>query len=370
MKDATLRLALPSKGRLEKESIAFLEKCAMKVRRENERQYQAEMEGIGGSIEVVFQRADDIPKLVGEGHIDLGITGFDLFWEKGIEGSCFSVFPDERDKSKRTVEFLPYGSCDLVLAVQNHWVHVTTTMDLADHAAAQKERNLVLKVATEFPHLTKKFLFDLGVPFFTIVPVSGAAESAPRTGSADIVATLTSSGVTLAENSLKKVDGGTILKSSACLMASSSLARELPGAPKLQLLKSFVDRIEAHMLAEEYVLVTANVVLRRPKAGEHDLRKELVEGLSENQLRLLGQEGPTVAKVMNVCDGERHSRETVYSVSIQVRRQDLDEAVIMLRGKTGRDILVSPLNFVFDETPKAFTKLNEKLEIARAGAGV
>ena len=82
MNGKNLTIALPNKGRLYEETLKFLDKCALRVRRENERQYDAKMDGLADSIDVVFQRARDIPKVVGEGRIDLGINGFDFLWEK------------------------------------------------------------------------------------------------------------------------------------------------------------------------------------------------------------------------------------------------------------------------------------------------
>jgi ATP phosphoribosyltransferase len=362
MKRPILRVALPSKGRLADETIDFLDKCALRVRRENERQYQAKMSGIDEGIEVIFQRAADIPKVVGDGRIDLGITGFDLLWEEGTEDSCLPVFPDERDQHSRMVESLPYGSCSLVIAVQEHWVHVTSMADLAELSVVSKKKGEMLKVATEFPNLTRKFLFDKGVTYFKLIEVDGAAESAPRTGSASIVSTLKSSGVTLTENRLKEIEGGTVISSGACLIASSKLAFETSDSSKLALARNFIDRIEAHMAAEEFILVTANIVVPHASNTEEDvLRRFLQKDLSTDDLDVLGQCGPTVAKVINLRAGEGSTTDTACSLSIQVRREHLDRAIDVLRHKTGRDILVSPINFVFDRQPKAFTRLQAKL---------
>ena len=360
MKSTTLTIALPNKGRLFEETLRFLDRCALRVRRENERQYQAKMDGIAGGVEVVFQRARDIPKVVGEGRIDLGITGFDVLWESGGERDCVSIFPDERAPNERTIPSLPYGNCSLVIAVPDHWVDVATVSDLAELAIVRKKENQMLKVATEFPNLTRSYLFKIGVSYFEIVEVTGAAESAPRTGSADLVCDLMSSGVTLAENRLKAIKGGTVISSGACLIASTSLAED-PESPKLKVAKSFIDRIEAHTNADAYVLVTANLVVPAPNATENDLCALLTKGLTENDLKLLGREGPTVARVMNLMDGKVQRQQTVFSVSIQVTRDKLDQAIAILRGKTGRDILVSTLNFVFDEKPKAYSRLMQKL---------
>jgi ATP phosphoribosyltransferase len=368
MNSGTLTIALPNKGRLSEETLRFLDKCGLRVRRENERQYLARMYGLEAiengkrhGIDVVFQRARDIPKVVGEGRIDLGITGFDILWETGKAQNCIPVFPDDRDERERTLPSLPYGYCSLVLAVPDHWVDITSVSDLAELAIKRKKEDRMLRVATEFPNLTRDFLFRIGVSYFEIVEVTGAAESAPRTGSADLVSDLMSSGVTLFENRLKEISGGTIISSGACLIASRSLKREAPGCIKLALAKSLIDRIEAFRVADDYVLVTANVVIPYPHADEAKLGEFLTEGLQADERMLLGKEGPTVARVMSFHSNGRLEKETVFSVGIQVARRNLDQAITILRAKTGRDILVSPLDFIYDEHPKAYPRLIERL---------
>ena len=80
-KEHEIRVALPGKGALEASTLAFLAECGMKVNRSNPRQYLARIGSIPG-LEVVFQRAADIPTLVQDGDITLGITGYDILAEQ------------------------------------------------------------------------------------------------------------------------------------------------------------------------------------------------------------------------------------------------------------------------------------------------
>src|SRR5438132_13501331 len=75
-----VRLALPGKGTLEASTLSFLAECGMKVNRSNPRQYLARIASMPG-LEVVFQRAADIPMLVLNGDATLGITGYDILAE-------------------------------------------------------------------------------------------------------------------------------------------------------------------------------------------------------------------------------------------------------------------------------------------------
>src|SRR5574340_1655263 len=75
-----IRLALPGKGTLESTTLTFLSECGMKVNRNNPRQYLANVSSIP-DLEVVFQRAADIPLLVQDGDATFGITGYDILAE-------------------------------------------------------------------------------------------------------------------------------------------------------------------------------------------------------------------------------------------------------------------------------------------------
>jgi ATP phosphoribosyltransferase len=322
------------------------------------------MKGLQGEIEVVFQRVRDIPRLLSEKAADLGITGLDVFCEKYSEstkGELFTIFPDEVDPKVKKIDGLPYGQCELVIAVPDHWVDVSSAHDLSEKAREIRDRNPHgMRVATEFRRLTTKFLLEMNVSHFDILEVHGAAESAPRMGAAEIVADLRSSGVTLAENRLKEVADGTIISSSACLIASKSRlsGSDAETVNRRMLAKQFIDRVEGYLKARKFCLVTANI----EGDGLEDLRERLCADLDKSDIRLLGREGPTVAPVLHLFEKDTGSEHT-YSVSIQIESRNLERVVEILRTKTGRDILVSPITFVYDIEPEAYHLLRNKLGI-------
>src|SRR5437879_1412561 len=95
-----------------------------------------------------------------------------------------------------------------------HTLPVPAPCGLSDHRARGGE----LRVATKYANLTREFLYRHGINYFTIVSSQGALEAAPTMGYGDIVSDLMTSGVTLRENRLKTITGGTILGSEACLI--------------------------------------------------------------------------------------------------------------------------------------------------------
>src|SRR5512136_1416645 len=114
-----IRLALPSKGRMEDETLAFLDGCGLQVTKLNPRQYVASMPSIP-ELEIWFQRSADIVLKVRFGDVDLGITGFDSVAEYGDDGDKIIILHDA----------LGFGGCQLVLAVPDEWDDVASIDDL------------------------------------------------------------------------------------------------------------------------------------------------------------------------------------------------------------------------------------------------
>ena len=129
-----LRLALPSDGELHQGSLAFLAACGMPVGRASSRRYTGHLGAVPGVV-ALFQRASDIPGKVEEGSADLGIVGLDRFLESRREGSDAHV----------AVEDLRFGQCELIFAVPDAWVDVTSMADLADLAIEFRGRGRELQ---------------------------------------------------------------------------------------------------------------------------------------------------------------------------------------------------------------------------------
>ncbi|MBK6646059.1 MAG: ATP phosphoribosyltransferase [Anaerolineales bacterium] len=111
---STLRLSLPSKGRLMDDSLDFLAECGLSVQKLNPRQYQAKMPALP-ELTVLFQRPGDIVVSVRQGSVDFGITGIDVLEENRGDNGEIIVLHDE----------LGYGGCALMLAVPEVWDEVT-----------------------------------------------------------------------------------------------------------------------------------------------------------------------------------------------------------------------------------------------------
>jgi ATP phosphoribosyltransferase len=331
-----LRLALPSKG-MEDETIRFLAACGLSVDRSNPRQYRATLRNPPG-VAVLFQRAADIFDKVDEGSVDLGITGYDIVAEHQREDDDVAVLYRE----------LGYGRCSLVLAVPDGWLDVATIADLAEVATTLWNRGGELRVATKYANLSREFLYRHGINHFTIVSSQGALEAAPTMGYGDVVADLMTSGVTLRENRLKTIAGGTILSSEACLIGNR---RQLAASEtKLQATLAILELIEAYLRGRNYLSLTANV------RGESE---DVVARRITAHEAIAGLRGPTIARVYPKAGGERDW----FSVTVVVRRDLLFPAIEQLRKAGAGEITVLDVHYVFEHRSWSFEALQRQLGI-------
>ena len=210
-----ITIGLPSKGRLKDKAISFFENNGLKILpSEKERNYFGTIEN-KPSIKIIFLHAKEIIQRLGDGTLDIGISGLDLLNEsdKNLR---------EKINVKRKLEF---GNANLVVAVPDDWIDVQTIADLEEVSFdIRSKRNSRLRVATKYPNLTNDFLISKGVTQYKIIPSLGATETYPFIGSSEIITDISSTGKTLVDNNLRVLKDGLILKSTACLLIAKKKA--------------------------------------------------------------------------------------------------------------------------------------------------
>lgn len=217
----TVTIALPSKGRMKDDASAIFERAGLKISGfGNDRNYRGRIEG-RDDIEIAFLSASEIAREIGNGSVDFGVTGEDLVRE-GLA---------DADRRMEIVARLGFGHADVVVAVPDIWLDVTTMADLGDVAADFRARHgRRLAIATKYWRLTQQFFSAKhGIQLYRIVESLGATEGAPAAGSADIIVDITSTGSTLTANHLRVLEDGIILKSEACLVRAKKPAHEGSG---------------------------------------------------------------------------------------------------------------------------------------------
>ena len=217
MKDL-ITIGLPSKGRLKEKAVTFFNNKGLKVLQGNkERNYFAKIEG-KTNLKIIYLHAKEIIQRLGDGTLDIGISGLDLLneSEKNLQ---------DKISIKKNLNF---GNANLVVAVPEDWIDVQTVADLEEVAFdIRSKRNTRLRVATKYPNLTNNFLISKGVTQYKLIPSLGATETYPFIGSSEIITDITSTGKTLEDNNLRVLKDGLILQSTACLFISKKKAANL-----------------------------------------------------------------------------------------------------------------------------------------------
>jgi ATP phosphoribosyltransferase len=324
----TIRLSLPSKGRLESGALEFLSAAGLRVFKPNPRQYQAELPALP-ELAVIFQRPGDIVVSVSQGSIDFGITGIDM-----IEEKCGDT---QQDKILVLHDALGFGSCSLTLAVPEAWKSVTDMASLKEYSTSLSS---ALNIATKFPALTGRFLNEQNIPH-KLIAAEGTLETAPTIGYADMISDLVSSGQTLQDNRLRALPDGVIQRSQAALIANRKTLETYPKA--LEMARRLLEYIEAHLRAKENLLVIANIRGESPEAIAHKLFTHTSVG---------GLQGPTISPILT-----RESNQGWHSISIVVRSDHLPQAISELRSIGGSGIIVSPVTYIFEEEPPRYTAM-------------
>lgn len=329
-----IRLALPSKGRMEEETLALLKDCGLPVNKVNPRQYIAEIPEIS-HLEVWFQRSADVVRKVRDGDVDLGIVGFDTVVEHRGTGDDVVILHDA----------LGYGRCRLSVAVPEEWGEVNSVSDLAA-LARSRSAGRPIRIVSKYERQTTTFLEQHQIKPYRLLHADGALEAAPQMGSADFIVDLVSSGVTLRENRLKEIEGGQLLTSQAVFIGNRTTLTQRPEA--LATAREMLERFEAHLRAVEHYTIIANM---RGESPEEVAQKLFA------QPSLGGLQGPTISRVYlrDVTD------TNWYAITIVVRKEGLHGAIDQLRAIGGSGVLVMPVTYIFEEEPLRWRKLLQNL---------
>ena len=227
-----LRIAIQKSGRLSKECQELLKGCGVKL---NLREQRLIAHAENMPLDLLLVRDDDIPGLVMDGVVDLGVVGENVLEETVMERQAQGEAADYS-----VLKRLDFGGCRLSLAVAHD----------ADYPNVQSLEGK--RIATSYPWLLKRFMDSQGVKFKSVM-LNGSVEVAPRAGVADAICDLVSTGATLEANGLVETD--VIFRSKAVLIQS---AAALPAA-KQAVIDKLLPRIQGLQQAREskYIMLHA-----------------------------------------------------------------------------------------------------------------
>lgn len=243
---------------------------------------------VGLPITLVFLPAADIAKFVGEGNVDIGITGNDLVAENMV--------------TVDRILDLGFGKCKLC-------VQAPVTDDVKSVEALAGKR-----IVTSFPNVTQQFFktYDekLGVST-SINYVSGSVEAACGLGLADAVVDLVETGTTMRAAGLEVVHD--ILSTQAVLISN-------PNTKHRDLVSKIERRIQGYITSTKYVMMMYNI------------SSEL---LQDAIVITPGKKSPTVTSLE--CGKDK-------AVSVLVLKKEISEKMDGLHDIGATDILVLELN--------------------------
>ncbi|TQR59028.1 ATP phosphoribosyltransferase [Campylobacter troglodytis] len=286
-----LRIAVQKSGRLSKECIDLLKACGIKM---HIHEHNLIAFATNFPIDLLRVRDDDIPGLVFDGVVDLGIIGENVLEENALQRQELGQRAEFRLLKK-----LDFGGCRLSLAMDADFNY----KGLNDFKG--------LRIATSYPQLLKKFMSENSIEYkhFTL---TGSVEVAVRAGLADAICDLVSSGATLQANGLKEVE--TIYRSKACLIQKKAkLSKELQ-----ELTARLLLRIEGLMQARE----SKYIMLHAPKN-----RLEKIKSL------LPGMEKPTILSLANDEDNvalHMVSKETLFWETMERLKKEGASSILVL----------------------------------------
>ena len=329
--DRKIRISLPSKGRLGEKSKELLAKVGFKVYKPNPRQYMATIPRFP-NVEIIFQRPTDIVYSVRDGSVDFGITGRDIFLEKkGENGDILELH-----------QKLGFGKCSLNMIVPQEWEDVNSLADLSIMEASLKRE---LKIASKFPNLTTQFLKQNSGIQFRIIQAEGTLEISPPVGYADLIMDIVSTGTTLRDHHLKILGGGEILKAQACLIANKARLKENEDVREIAV--QLLEVLSAYLRAEDRLAIFANIRGDSPESVASKIFEQDVIG---------GLQGPTISQVITRDD------ENWFAVHLIVAKSELHEAIREIRAVGGSGVVVSDVNYIFEEEPEELTAMLKALE--------
>lgn len=241
-----LRIAVPNKGSLSESAVALLKEAEYKCSRYSRELIVTDQEN---QLEFVFLRPRDIAVYVGNGIIDLGITGRDLALDS--QADVLEVMA------------LNFGRSSFRYAVPND-------SDLTPEQFAG------LRIATSYPNIVLDDLNKRGINA-SIVRLDGAVEISIRLGVADVIADVVESGSTIREAGLKII-GEPVMKSEAILIARDQEVAER------SCVQTLLGRIKGIMVARSWAMV------------EYDIPRDKLEAACKVTP---GIESPTIAPLSN-----------------------------------------------------------------------
>ncbi len=265
-----LKVAVPNKGALADAASQMLVEAGYHQRRNAKDLIALDPEN---GVEFFYLRPRDIAIYVGEGTLDVGITGRDLLLDSGAHATEDVAL----GFGASTFRFAaPIGS-------------MSTVSDLAG-----------TRIATSYPGIVRAYLAKHGLEA-DVVRLDGAVESSVRLGVADAIADVVETGSTLRQADLE-VFGEPILASEAVLITR----QDTPNPVGFDVFKR---RLDGVLVARTYVMMDYDI-----RVEQVERAVELTPGIESPTVSPLHREGWVAVRSMVPRDAAQRVMDGLYDL--------------------------------------------------------
>jgi ATP phosphoribosyltransferase len=265
----TLRIAVPNKGALSQAASEILRESGYRQRSDSKELTLIDAEN---DVEFFYLRPRDIALYVGEGTLDVGVTGRDLLLDSGAKAE--------------EVMSLGFGRSRFHFA-----------------GPAGRYRSLAeltgKRIATSYVGIVEDFLFRNEIDA-TVTRLDGAVETSIQLGVADVIADVVETGSTLRAAGLETF-GEVVLESEAVLITRGGEAPEG--------FEVFKRRVDGVLVARSYVMMDYDIEETNLEGAT-----SLAPGLEGPTISPLGKAGWVAVRVMVPRAGSQRLMDELYGL--------------------------------------------------------
>ena len=265
-----LRIALPNKGSLAASASDMLREAGYRQRSDSK---ELTLLDTANGVEFFYLRPRDIALYVGEGTLDIGITGRDLLLDSG-------------SKAEESMS-LGFGSSKFRFAAKPGLLG-----SLADLAGK--------RIATSYVGVVHGYLEEQGIDA-EVVRLDGAVETSIQLGVADVIADVVETGSTLKQAGLEIV-GEVILESEAVLITSGRSVDP-------EAFEVFKRRLDGVLVARSYLMMDYDIPADRVEEAV-----ALTPGLESPTVSPLHREGWVAVRSMVPSAGAQQLMDDLYGI--------------------------------------------------------
>ncbi len=265
-----LRVAVPNKGSLSQSASDMLREAGYKQRNDSK---QLTLVDLANGVEFFYLRPRDIAVYVGEGTLDLGITGRDLLLDSGA-------------KAEESVR-LGFGRSTF------HFAAPPGVLSTLDDLAGKR-------IATSYDGVVERWLEANGIEA-TVIRLDGAVETSVQLGVADVIADVVETGSTLRQAGLE-IAGDVVLESEAVLIGRV-------GAEETPALEIFLRRLQGVLVARSYVMMDYDI-----SSAEVERAVALTPGIESPTVSPLHREGWVAVRSMVPRDQAQRIMDELFEI--------------------------------------------------------